>query len=72
MKPDTLSPAERPSAADCAEAAAWIAKLHGEERTAKVEAGFRRWHLRNCRRNIVNHCCPNTAEIEAAQKRVDA
>ncbi len=43
MKPDTLSPAERPSAADCAEAAAWIAKLHGEERTAKVEAGFRRW-----------------------------
>jgi transmembrane sensor len=43
MKPDTPTPAERPSAADCAEAAAWIAKLHGEERTAKVEAGFRRW-----------------------------
>src|SRR6266480_7707352 len=43
MKPDTPTPAERPSAADCAEAAAWIAKLHGEERTAKVEMGFRRW-----------------------------
>lgn len=32
-----------PSAAACAEAAAWIARLHGEGRTAAVEAGFRRW-----------------------------
>jgi len=32
-----------PSAAACADAAAWIARLHGEERTAKVEAGFQRW-----------------------------
>src|SRR5690606_26427505 len=32
-----------PSAADCAEAAAWIAKLHRDERTRQVEAGFRRW-----------------------------
>jgi transmembrane sensor len=32
-----------PSAAACAEAAAWIARLHGEARTAKVEAGFQRW-----------------------------
>lgn len=32
-----------PSAADCAEAAAWIAKLHSDDRTQQVEAGFRRW-----------------------------
>ena len=32
-----------PSAAACAEAAAWIARLHGEDRTASVEGGFRRW-----------------------------
>lgn len=35
--------AEVPSAAACAEASAWIARLHGEHRTAKVEAGFKRW-----------------------------
>jgi transmembrane sensor len=35
--------ADVPSAAACAEAAAWIARLHGENRTAKVEAGFKRW-----------------------------
>jgi transmembrane sensor len=34
---------EVPSAATCAEAAAWIARLHGEDRTANVEAGFKRW-----------------------------
>jgi transmembrane sensor len=32
-----------PSAAACAEAAAWIARLHGEDRTASVEIGFKRW-----------------------------
>ena len=34
---------EVPSAASCAEAAAWIARLHGEERTTNIEAGFKRW-----------------------------
>jgi len=34
---------EVPSAAACAEAAAWIARLHGENRTLLVEAGFKRW-----------------------------
>jgi len=32
-----------PSAGACADAAAWIARLHGEARTPKVEAGFQRW-----------------------------
>jgi transmembrane sensor len=33
----------KPSAAARAEAAAWIARLHGPNRTPEVEAGFRRW-----------------------------
>ena len=32
-----------PSAAACAEAAAWIARLHSTERTPAVEEGFRHW-----------------------------
>jgi transmembrane sensor len=45
MKTSTEKPAasDVPSAAACAQAAAWIARLHGENRTAKVEAGFKRW-----------------------------
>jgi transmembrane sensor len=34
---------EVPSAAACAEAAAWISRLHSTERNAAVEDGFRRW-----------------------------
>jgi transmembrane sensor len=34
---------KKPSPAARAEAAAWIARLHGPNRTADVEAGFRRW-----------------------------
>lgn len=37
------SPREVPSAAACAQAAAWIARLHGANRTAEVENGFRHW-----------------------------
>jgi transmembrane sensor len=33
----------RPSAAARAEAAAWVARLHGPNRTREVEAGLRRW-----------------------------
>src|SRR5687767_2251255 len=33
----------RPSATVRAEAAAWVARLHGPHRTPEVEAGFRRW-----------------------------
>lgn len=40
---DSAGKTEVPSAAACAEAAAWIARLHGEDRTASVEAGFKRW-----------------------------
>jgi transmembrane sensor len=45
--PTNKTPAEVPSAAACAEAAAWIARLHGEDRTAPVEAGFQRWLAAN-------------------------
>src|SRR5581483_3291178 len=39
---DSASPLE-PSAATRAEAAAWIARLHGPNRNARVEEGCRRW-----------------------------
>lgn len=35
--------AEKPSAALRAQAAAWVARLHGPNRTEDVEAGLRRW-----------------------------
>jgi transmembrane sensor len=35
--------AEKPSAALRAQAAAWVARLHGPNRTEEVEAGLRRW-----------------------------
>lgn len=42
-----MSPQEhknrKPSAAARAEAAAWVARLHGPNRTREVEAGLRRW-----------------------------
>ena len=34
---------QRPSAAARAEAAAWVARLHGPNRTKEVDAGLRRW-----------------------------
>jgi len=37
------SSAEVLSAAACAQAAAWIARLHADDRTLQVEAGFNRW-----------------------------
>jgi transmembrane sensor len=45
MSAEVASPsgAGVPSAAACAQAAAWIARLHGEGRTAQLEAGFQRW-----------------------------
>lgn len=40
---DNTFPPEELSAAACAQAAAWIARLHGNGRTREVEEGFRRW-----------------------------
>lgn len=34
---------DKPGSAEIAEAAAWLARLHGPNRTREVEAGFRRW-----------------------------
>jgi transmembrane sensor len=38
-----LNKTEKPSAALRAQAAAWVARLHGPNRTDEVEAGLRRW-----------------------------
>ena len=43
MTADTTKSSKKPSASDRAEAAAWVARLHGPNRTHEVEAGFRRW-----------------------------
>lgn len=45
MSSEVASPsgAGVPSAAVCAQAAAWIARLHGEDRSSQLEAGFQRW-----------------------------
>jgi transmembrane sensor len=40
---ESASGAGVPSATACAQAAAWVARLHGEGRTAQLEAGFQRW-----------------------------
>jgi transmembrane sensor len=37
------SKGSRPSPAACAQAAAWVARLHGPNRTREVEEGLRRW-----------------------------
>jgi transmembrane sensor len=42
-EPEPTMHTDIPSAADCAEAAAWIAKIHGQERTPQLEQGLRRW-----------------------------
>src|SRR5687768_6320309 len=41
MNVDTI--ARDPSPAEFAEAAAWVARLHGPNRSLKVERGLRRW-----------------------------
>jgi transmembrane sensor len=43
MSAMTPKSGDKPSAAARAEAAAWVARLHGPNRTREVEAGFRRW-----------------------------
>jgi transmembrane sensor len=43
MKHSTIEGTHGPSAAARAEAAAWIARLHGPGRSAALEAGLRRW-----------------------------
>lgn len=43
MSAGNLKATPKPSASARAEAAAWMARLHGPNRSPEVEAGFRRW-----------------------------
>jgi len=43
MNSDTSKRSDQPSPGTLAEAAAWVARLHGPNRTREVEAGFRNW-----------------------------
>jgi len=40
---DVTSKGSQPAPAACAQAAAWVARLHGPNRTPEVEEGLRRW-----------------------------
>lgn len=43
MRPQARNPSHEAPTAAQAEAAAWLARLHGPNRTPEVEAGFRHW-----------------------------
>jgi transmembrane sensor len=65
------TPHERkmPSALARAEAAAWIARLHGPNRTPEVEAGLRRWLAENPERAVALELLNDTWEKSALLRR---
>lgn len=65
----TGTPTVRPSPRARAEAAAWIARLHGPNRTAEVEAGFRRWMGEDPERAVAVGLINDTWEKSARLRR---
>jgi ferric-dicitrate binding protein FerR (iron transport regulator) len=59
----------KPSAAARAEAAAWVARLHGPNRTPEVEAGFRRWMGEDPERAVAVELLTDTWEKTARLRR---
>lgn len=59
----------KPSAAARAEAAAWLARLHGPDRTPEVEAGFRRWMADDPERAAAFEWLTDTWEKSARLRR---
>jgi transmembrane sensor len=60
---------KKPSAAARAEAAAWIARLHGPNRTRDVESGFRRWMAEDPERAAAFELLTDTWEKSARLRR---
>jgi transmembrane sensor len=60
---------DKPSASARAEAAAWIARLHGPHRTREVEAGFRRWMAEHPERAAAFELLTDTWEKSAQVRR---
>jgi transmembrane sensor len=71
MKTDRQKPGTRarPSARARAEAAAWIARLHGPNRTAEAEAGFHRWLSEDPERAAAFELLTDTWEKSARLRR---
>jgi transmembrane sensor len=66
ITPDTSL---KPSAAARAEAAAWVARLHGPNRTREVETGFRRWLAEDPERAAAFELLTDTWEKSASLRR---
>jgi transmembrane sensor len=58
-----------PSAAVRAEAAVWVARLHGANRTREVEAGFRQWLSEDPERGVAFELLTDTWEKSARLRR---
>jgi transmembrane sensor len=69
MSTGASSSTKRPSAAARAEAAAWIARLHGPNRTPEVEAGLRRWMAEDPERAAAFELLTDTWETSARLRR---
>jgi transmembrane sensor len=66
MRSETI---KTPSAAARAEAAVWIARLHGPNRTLEVEAGFRKWLEEDSERAAAFELMTDTWEKVAILRR---
>lgn len=60
---------ERPSAAARAEAAVWVARLHGPNRTKEVEGGLRRWLADDPQHPVAFEIMTDTWERSARLRR---
>jgi transmembrane sensor len=60
---------KKPSAAARAEAAVWIARLHGPNRTPEVEAGLRRWMAEDAERAAAFELLTDTWDKSARLRR---
>lgn len=69
MNASELQDKRRPSAAARAEAAVWLTRLHGPNRTREVEAGLRRWLAEDPERAAAFELLTDTWEKSARLRR---
>lgn len=72
MNASDLKGKNRPSAAARAEAAVWLTRLHGPNRTREVEAGLRRWLAEDPERAAAFELLTDTWEKSARLRRSPA
>jgi transmembrane sensor len=69
MNASNLEDKGRPSAAARAQAAVWLTRLHGPNRTREVEAGLRRWMAEDPERAVAFELVTDTWEKSARLRR---